>query len=173
MMLQTRKRTIPLSNWHTRSFDMPRYQKGHDKPGPGRPRGSRNRSTLLFDALGREDAEQLIRVVKDRAGQGDMRAASIVLARIWPHHRGQPVQLDLPTVETAADIVRAQAAVIAAMAQGEITPDEAAAVAGVLDAQRRAIETHDHERRLLALEEKGPEQQSLASLIVATAREPR
>jgi hypothetical protein len=55
-------------------------------------------------------------------------------------------------VETAGGLVQAQAAVIAAMARGELTPDEAAAVASVLETQRRALETHDHERRLDELE---------------------
>lgn len=132
---------------------MPRFQK-NQTAGPGRPRGSRNKSTLLFDALGRDGTEKVIRIVKERAEKGDMRAASIVLARTWPHHRGRHLSLDLPDVETAGGLVQAQAAVIAAMARGELTPDEAASVASVLEAQRRAIETHDHERRLSALEEK-------------------
>ena len=134
---------------------MARYQKGKP-PGPGRPRGSRNQSALLLDEIGREGAEKIIRVVLERAEQGDMRAASIMLARAWPHRRGRPVRLDLPDVATAAGLVAAQAAVIAAMAKGEITPDEAAAIAGVLEAQRRAIETHDHERRIEALKEGTP-----------------
>ena len=53
-----------------------------------------------------------------------------------------------------AGVVQAQAAVIAAMAGGEISPKEAASVAGVLEQQRRAIETDDHERRLQELEEE-------------------
>ena len=48
--------------------------------------------------------------------------------------------------------MQAQAAVVAAMAASEITPDEAAAVASMLETQRRAIETHDHEQRIRDLE---------------------
>jgi hypothetical protein len=55
------------------------------------------------------------------------------------------VTLDLPPVETAGGRVHAQATVIAAMARGALTPDEAASVARVLETQRRAIETFDHE----------------------------
>ncbi|MFI4999048.1 MAG: hypothetical protein ACHQK9_04135 [Reyranellales bacterium] len=135
---------------------MPRFQKGKP-PGPGRPCGRRNESALLFDELGSEGTEKLIRVVRECAEQGNMRAASIVLARTWPHRRGRPVALDLPDVATAAGLVQAQAKVIADMANSKITPDEAASVASVLEAQRRAIETHDHERRIKALEEKKAE----------------
>ena len=40
------------------------------------------------------------------------------------------------------------------MASGEITPDEAETIAGVLEAKRRAIETVEIERRLQVLEEQ-------------------
>ena len=39
------------------------------------------------------------------------------------------------------------------MAIGDMTPDEASAVAGVLEIHRKAIATEDHEQRLRALEE--------------------
>ena len=45
-------------------------------------------------------------------------------------------------------------ATVAAMADGEISPDEAAVVAGVLEIKRRAIETVEIERRIAALEER-------------------
>lgn len=132
---------------------MPRFRKGQER-GPGRPPGSRNKSTLWLEELGREGTERLVRVVQEQAEQGDMRAASIILSRTWPHQRGRRVTLDLPPVETAGGLVHAQATVIAAMARGELTPDEAASVASVLETQRRAIETLDHEQRLQALEDK-------------------
>ena len=121
---------------------------------PGRPRGSRNKSTLLFDEIGREGIVDLIRKVKKEADNGDMRAAAIVLARVWPCSRGRPVEIELPPVETAADVVRAHAAVIAAMAAAEITPEEARLVVDVLESQRRAIETGNLELRVQAMEEK-------------------
>lgn len=132
---------------------MPRFKKGQ-QPGPGRPRGSRNKSTVWLDELAAEGTEKLIRVVSRHAAKGDMRAASIVLSRTWPHRRGRAVILDLPDTSTPAGLVQAQAAVIAAMARGEITPDEAASIASVLESQRRAFETHDHELRLRGLEER-------------------
>lgn len=91
-------------------------------------------------------------MVKDCAGKGDMKAAAIVLARVWPRRRGRPLELDLPSVETPDGLVRAHAALIAALSRGELTPEEAASVGSVLETQRRAIETLDHERRLVELE---------------------
>src|SRR5437868_3143546 len=109
---------------------MPRFKKGNDM-GEGRRVGSRNKSTLLLDEIGREGIEEVIRKVAESARGGNMYAASILLARAWPRGIGRPVTLDLPAVETAAGVVQAQAAVVAAMAAGAVTPDEAAQIAHV------------------------------------------
>lgn len=130
---------------------MPRFEKGKE-PGPGRPRGSRNRATVWLDELGAEGTAEIIRVVDREARKGDMRAAWLMLSRTWPHRRGRLVELDLPPVETSAGLIQAHAAVVAALSRAEITPDEAASIATVLETQRRAIETHDHTRRIRALE---------------------
>jgi hypothetical protein len=130
---------------------MPRFEKANAF-GAGRPKGRPNKSTSIFEEIGHEGVADVIRVVKQKAADGNLRAAAILLARTWPRGRGRPVVMDLPPVETTAGIVRAHAAVVALMAAGEITTDEAAAVGSVLETQRRAIETHDHERRLKALE---------------------
>jgi hypothetical protein len=41
------------------------------------------------------------------------------------------------------------------MADGEITPDEANAVASVIETKRKAIETQELEQRVAALEAQG------------------
>jgi len=53
-------------------------------------------------------------------------------------------------------MANALGAIAGAMAAGELTLDEAGAVAGVLEAKRRAIETVEHEERLRKLEERSP-----------------
>lgn len=130
---------------------MARFEKGNQF-GTGRRLGSRNRATAELDEVATHGIEKLIGVLRQLAVDGDMRAASILLARTWPRRRGRPVTLDLPAVETSAGLVQAQATLVAAMSRGEVTPDEAAAVGKVLETQRRAIETHDHERRIRDLE---------------------
>ena len=65
---------------------------------------------------------------------------------------GSTISLALPPVTTAAEVLDALGAVIEATAKGEVTPDEAATVAGILEAKRKAIETVDIERRVAALE---------------------
>jgi hypothetical protein len=81
-----------------------------------------------------------------------MRAASLMFGRVWPRRRGRLLTIDLPPVENSEGLVKAQAEVIACVVRGEVTPEEAAAISALLEGQRRAIETHDHGRRLEALE---------------------
>src|SRR5262245_22940203 len=122
--------------------------------GPGRPAGSRNAATLALDKLAEGDAEAVLKQVMDAAKGGDMRAAEIVLARIWPVKKGRPVSLRLPAIMTASDVVAAVGTVADAVAAGDITPDEGQAVASILEAKRKAIETVELESRVAALEQE-------------------
>ena len=82
-----------------------------------------------------------------------MQAAKMVIDRLVPAPRGRRVLLDLPVITTAADVLKALTATIEAMGNGELAPDEAATVAGVIEVKRRAFETVDLERRITAIEE--------------------
>jgi hypothetical protein len=64
------------------------------------------------------------------------------------------VVFDLPKVEAAADVLSALGAVVDAVAAGDLTPDEGATVAGLLEAKRKAIETVEIKRRIAALEQQ-------------------
>ncbi len=128
-----------------------KFQKGN-AAGPGRPLGSRNATNRLLDQLAAESAEGILRKQIEIAGEGDPRAADQVLKRAWTMPRGRPIELDLPAIEEPADLVRAHAVVVAAMAAHTITPEEAASVSAVLDAQRRAFEVVDLAQRVEQLE---------------------
>ena len=135
-----------------------RIQDGRFVPGvsgnpAGKPPGARARATRLAEKLMAGDAEAVVRAVIEAAKGGDMTAARLVLDRIAPPCRGRPVRLDLPPIVGAADLVKALAAVADAMARGVISAEEAQAAAGVLDHQRKAVETLDLERRIAALEQ--------------------
>jgi hypothetical protein len=77
-----------------------------------------------------------------------------VLQRIWPVRKGRPVTLELPPIQTAADIVSTLGKVADAVAAGDVTPDEASAMANVLEIKRRTIETAELESRITALEKE-------------------
>jgi hypothetical protein len=118
----------------------------------GRPAGSRNKTTLLAERLMQDDAEAIVRAVIDAAKSGDMTAARMIVERIAPVRKGALVSFDMPPVETAGDLAAAMGAMVQAMAQGEVTPDEAATIASVFEIRRKTIETFEFEQRLKALE---------------------
>ena len=122
--------------------------------GPGRPRGVRNKSTLVLEKMMTDDGADVVRAVIKRAKDGEVQAARIVLDRILPIRKGRAVEIDLPVLETAGDVVAGIGVVARAMAEGEITPEEAQVMASVIEVQRKAIETTEIEARLDALEER-------------------
>jgi hypothetical protein len=122
--------------------------------GPGRPQGSRNKATLALDKIADDAGEDILNKMVEAAKGGDMRAADLVLQRIWPARKSRPIALTLPAIQSAFDVVAAVGAVADAVGAGEITPDEGQAVASILEAKRRAIETVDLEARLSALEQE-------------------
>jgi hypothetical protein len=130
---------------------MSKFKKGHPG-GPGRPRGSRNAGNRLLDSLAAEGAQAIVKKMIETALDGDVRAAEVLLKRAWTPPRGRTVELDLPTVQEAADLVPAHAAVVAAVGEGTLTPEEGSALSSILEAQRRAIEVVALEQRVRQLE---------------------
>ena len=120
----------------------------------GRLPGTRNGATMAAEALLDGEAEALTRKAVELALEGDTVALRLCLERLLPPRRSRRITFDLPTIQTAADLLPAFAAVVSAMGAGELAPDEAAVIAGVLEAKRKAIETGDLEKRLAALEQQ-------------------
>lgn len=131
---------------------MPKMFEKGGPGGPGRPRGRRDTINRLLDEVASGGAEAILRRQIELAEEGDSRAAEMVLKRVWSLPRGRTVDIDLPAVTKVADVARAHAAVMSALAAREITPEEATSVSLALDAQCRAIELIDIEQRLQTVE---------------------
>jgi hypothetical protein len=131
-----------------------RFKPGQPGNLRGKRPGSRNRASVVLDKMLADDGADVVQAVLAAVKGGDMQAARLVLDRIVPVRKGRPIRLDLPTIESAADVLTALSSTVAAMAEGEITPDEATVVAGVLETKRKAIETVELEARLARLEQQ-------------------
>jgi hypothetical protein len=122
-----------------------RFMAGQSGNPAGKAPGTRNRASLLRDALDSEDGPAMARVVIDKALAGDVVTAKFCVARLMPKPRDRAIEIDLPEGARARDIVAAYDATVRAMASGEITPDEAVQVSRVLDGRRKAIEAASRE----------------------------
>jgi hypothetical protein len=140
---------MPARKYATKTRGRP-FQPGN----PGKPKGARHKVTLAVEALLDGDATQLTRKAIDLALAGDTTALRLCLDRIAPLRRVRPVAIALPEVTGAEGVTAALAAVIAAMGDGILAPDESAAISSVIEVQRRAIETVDLEARLRAIEQR-------------------
>lgn len=118
----------------------------------GKPKGARHKTTLAIEALLEGQHEALTQKAISMALAGDTVALRLCLDRIAPARKDSAVSIELPTVRTAAEAVEASATVLAAVAAGEVTPDEAGRVMAVLTAHRSILETGDLEARIAALE---------------------
>ena len=129
-----------------------RWQRGQSGNPKGKPKGARHATVQALDLLGRNSGEEILLAIIRSAISGDARSAELVLRRIWPEQKGRPLFLDLPAISDSSSMLAALARIIEAAASGEITTDEGAGLAGLVEAQRRAIETGELAERIAALE---------------------
>jgi hypothetical protein len=128
------------------------FEKGKSGNPSGRPKGSRNATTVALEALLDGQAQALTQKAIDLALTGDMAALRLCLDRILPPRKDRPVSFALPTINSAQDAAAIVSSVLAAVATGEITPTDAAEVGKLIDSYVKAYETAELAERLERLE---------------------
>jgi len=128
------------------------FQKGQSGNPAGKPKGARHKTTLAVDALLEGEAETITRKAIELAKEGDTVALRLCLDRLSPARKDRPVAFALPAISTTADVVKASAALLQAVASGELTPSEAAELGKLVEAHVRAIEATELQARLERLE---------------------
>lgn len=116
----------------------------------GRRHGSKNKNSLIVEALSDGDKEELVRKGIELAKAGDVSMLKFILSRILPRER--PIRIDLPRMEFADDAVEALGTILRAVSEGSISPGEGADIATLVNTYARAIDIADVTRRLDALE---------------------
>ena len=125
-----------------------------NKLGRGRPRGSRNKTTQMAQALLNRFAEPIVRKCIASALKDDSKALQLCFDRILPARRELPMKIGKLPLGTAAELSKASELVTQKVAEGRITPGQGHAFAELLEQHRKIIETDDLDRRLQALEGK-------------------
>lgn len=147
---------------------------GGKRPGAGRKPGQKNKATLEREAAvaasGTTPLALLLKAMRSfevladrhannakkfeyylmRASEVAYRVATFVHPKVPP--AAARTAFNLPAVKTTGDIVAAHEFLTAAVAEGRLAPSEALEVANILDLQRKAISTNEHEARLAAIE---------------------
>jgi len=104
--------------------------------------------------------EAVVAAVLAAALGGDSTAQRLVLDRILPRRVCNPIrEVTLPPLRTAADAALALGEITAAVLDGRITADEAAALASIVEVFIKVTASHEFERRLVELEQRPRAQQ--------------
>ncbi|HEJ5556975.1 DUF5681 domain-containing protein [Pseudomonas aeruginosa] len=123
---------IIASNGHPIDPKTGRFMKG----APGRPKGSRNKVTLAIENMMEGEAEAITRHCIDLAKRGDPTAMKIVMDRIAPVRKGRPIpKLEKRDGETSIE------ALLRAVLEGEIAPEEGKEVVGLIESAARVAAT--------------------------------
>ena len=128
------------------------FTKGVSGNPAGRPAGSRNAATEMAQALLDGEADALVRKCVELALEGNPAAMKLCLERLVPR-RGRSVKLDLPPLDSAADIAPAIAAIARSVAEGGVSPYDGVELSRIVESWVRALEITDFERRLQELED--------------------
>ena len=128
------------------------FKKGQSGNPQGKPEGARNKSTVAVEVMLEGQAEGLTKKAIEQALGGNMIAMRLCLERICPPRKDRPVVFKLPKTGTPKGLVKGMAAIVGAVAAGDLTPSEGQALAALVEGQRKAIETESLEDRVAALE---------------------
>ncbi len=130
----------------------PGFQKGKSGNPSGRPKGSKNQATLLAIAAMEGEIGEIVRRIIEAAKMGDMAAARLVIDKLIPAAKDRPISINLPRIIDVAACTDAQAKIMTAVASGDLLANEGETLAGLVEHQRRAIESSEIMKRLEALE---------------------
>jgi hypothetical protein len=127
------------------------FKPGQSGNPAGKPTGTKNRATVMAQALFDGEAETLTRKIIELAKGGDMQALRVCVDRLCPPMKAQaaPVQVDIPETDSISDIANA---FIKAAADGQLPPDVAAQLVSAVGTLARVVEVDELKERLVALE---------------------
>jgi hypothetical protein len=148
------------------------FQPGQSGNPAGRPRGSRNRRTIIVEKLLDDSAGELTTAAITCATGGDTAALRACMDRIAPRLRHRPLDFEMPPLVTLADTPVAINAIAQGLAQGELDRDEAVALMRAVRDFTLALAAVERDKRAAAQADDGDASagESLADFLAARTR---
>jgi len=133
-----------------------KFLKGEWKGGPGNPQIRRLAAykKALHETITEEDARAIFQNLATQARDGDLEATKVLI----PYLLGRPkvqesdIKINLPKLQTTSDLLEANSSILASIAAGDVTLEEAAQLGAIVDLSRKTLELCEFEQRLIALE---------------------
>ena len=125
------------------------FQKGKSGNPAGKPIGAKDKRTALRSIF-EQHKDELIKIVINKAKDGDSTALRICLDRLVAPVRSNPVRIESFT----GTLTERGEAVMAAIAAGGITAEEGSTLMSMLQAQARLVEATTLDERIAALEKQ-------------------
>ena len=131
------------------------FVKGQSGNPVGRTLGSKNRKTLLEQALLEGEGEAIMRRLIDNALENDRLSLRLCAERMVPRMKAEAraKPFELPPINSVADLLPALSAIQAGVASGELSPAEAAALSEVVNRWTTAVQAVEFDARLQELKE--------------------
>jgi hypothetical protein len=117
---------------------------------PRRGIWSRNRNRRRAHDNGRCPIQKVLEL----AQTGDVSCLRMLLDRLWSPRKGQPLNIKMPPIKTSQDVLAAIASVWTAIAEGQLTPDEAGTLSLVVERSIQVIQLQEVVQRIEDLERK-------------------
>lgn len=131
---------------------MSKFVKGQSGNPAGRPKGNKNTSGELRQAIAAE-LPGIISTLVDEAKGGNAQAAAILISRVLPPLR-PTAEASAVAIEEGATLAERAEAIAAAALSGSLAPDVASQLINVVSQQARIIEISELEQRITALEKQ-------------------
>lgn len=114
-----------------------KFERGQSGNPNGRPKGSRNKSTLAREKI---DIAAVLDVVQEQALAGDRASQRLLLELVVPRAKYPTVSFDLPEkIDTPEALAEASAEIVQQIADGNIPPEQAQVLMSLLKDHRANV----------------------------------
>lgn len=100
------------------------------------------------------ELDNICRRLIEEALEGNIQAMRLILDRILPPRKDRSIEINVPTLKTPDDALKAISVISQAIGSGDITPCEGESLSRIIDIFVKAINTYNLEKRLNELEAK-------------------